>query len=108
MADIYVNMQDALTKMDKGGLLVGNNLEWAREAVMMSTTINLDRFVSGALILGVFDRLREIAGKAEQGDEQDKAYSNGIHLAISTLAHDIYMATGNADFEFGEVDEEWQ
>lgn len=108
MADIYVNMQEALTNMDNGKLLVGNNLEWAREAVMMSTAINLDRFVSGALILGVFDRLKEIARKAEQGDEQGKAYSNGICLAISTLAHDIYRTTGNADFEFEEVDEGWQ
>lgn len=45
MNDIYVNLDQVVKNIDNGGLLVGNNAEWAKEAVYNAPYINLDYYV---------------------------------------------------------------
>ena len=41
----YANVEQIFNHIDNDGLLVGNNAEWAKEAVCKSNCINLDYFV---------------------------------------------------------------
>lgn len=41
----YVKMQEVIDHIDNDGLLVGNNAEWAKEAVNKSESILLDQYI---------------------------------------------------------------
>lgn len=42
---VYVNLDQVINNIETGGLLVGNNAEWAKEAVFNSDHIVIDYFV---------------------------------------------------------------
>ena len=41
----YAKVEQIFNHIDNDGLLVGNNADWAKEAVCKSTCINLDYFI---------------------------------------------------------------
>ena len=45
MTDRYVNLEQVLYHIDNDGLLVGNNAEWAKEAVYNSEYVDLEYFI---------------------------------------------------------------
>lgn len=99
MDNVYVNLKEALNNMDNGGLLVGNNLEWAREATINAQTINISRYVEGAFLLDILDKLQHRAESFSQtGGAREVAI--GIEEAISYIAKAVYDKTGNTDFVF--------
>lgn len=46
----YANVEQIFNHIDNDGLLVGNNAEWAKEAVCKSNCINFDYYVSCSVI----------------------------------------------------------
>lgn len=59
MNDIYVNLDQVVKNIDNIGLLVGNNAEWAKEAVYHAPYVNLDYYVPCASIESVKAQCRE-------------------------------------------------
>lgn len=45
MADRYVNLEQVINNIDNGGLLVGNNAEWAKEAVYKADHVDMDYYI---------------------------------------------------------------
>lgn len=45
MADRYVNLDQVINNIDNGGLLVGNNAEWAKEAVYKADYVDMDYYI---------------------------------------------------------------
>lgn len=45
MSNRYVNLDQVVKNVDGGGLLVGNNAEWAKEAIYNADYIDLDYFI---------------------------------------------------------------
>ena len=45
MADIYVNLEQVINNINNGGLLVGNNAEWAKESVYNSEHVDMEHFI---------------------------------------------------------------
>jgi hypothetical protein len=45
MSNRYVNLDQAVKNVDDGGLLVGNNAEWAKVAIYNADYIDLDYFI---------------------------------------------------------------
>lgn len=45
MADRYVNLEQVINNIDNGGLLVGNNAEWAKEAVYKTDYVDMDYYI---------------------------------------------------------------
>lgn len=45
MADRYVNLEQVINNIDNGGLLVGNNAEWAKEAVYKADYVDMDYYI---------------------------------------------------------------
>ena len=45
MSNRYVNLDQAVKNVDDGGLLVGNNAEWAKDAIYNADYIDLDYFI---------------------------------------------------------------
>lgn len=41
----YANVEEAFKNIDEGGLLVGNNAEWAKEAICKSEYIDLNYYI---------------------------------------------------------------
>jgi hypothetical protein len=99
MDNVYVSLKEALNNMDNGGLLVGNNLEWAREAVQKASAVNISRYIEGAFLLDILDKLHHRAESFSQvGGAREVAI--GIEEAISYIAKAVYDKTGNTDFVF--------
>ena len=45
MEEYYVKLDEVISNMETGGLLIGNNLEWAKEAVFKASKVDLQNFV---------------------------------------------------------------
>lgn len=43
--NLFASVNDIFSHIDNDGLLVGNNAEWAKEAVVKSTYVSLDYYV---------------------------------------------------------------
>ena len=43
--NLFASVNDIFNHIDNDGLLVGNNAEWAKEAVVKSTYVSLDYYV---------------------------------------------------------------
>jgi hypothetical protein len=97
MDNVYVNLKETLNNMDNGGLLVGNNLEWAREAVLNASAINLDRHVNGTIIVDILNFLKEEADKCYENHAYK--YADGIMRAVEVVATTLYNTTKNSDFD---------
>lgn len=50
MSERYANVEQIIKHIDNDGLLVGNNAEWAKEAVYNSDYIDIDYFVPASRI----------------------------------------------------------
>lgn len=58
MADRYVNVDQVLHHIDNDGLLVGNNAEWAKEAVYKSEYVDLEYFIPAVELDRVINECR--------------------------------------------------
>ena len=43
--NLFASVNDIFNHIDNDGLLVGNNAEWAKEAVVKSTYVSLDYYI---------------------------------------------------------------
>ena len=50
MADRYINLDQVIHNIDNDGLLVGNNAEWAKEAVYKADYVDLDYYIPCATV----------------------------------------------------------
>ena len=91
-ADIFVNLNEALSNMDNGGLLVGNNLDWARTAVMSARGINMNRQVS---ISSVTEALETVLTDAEGTDDEAV-----VESVVSKIAQHLFQLTDKEQFEY--------
>lgn len=97
--DVYVKLTDVLNNMEHGGLLVGNNLEWAREAALKADAVNINRYVEGAFLLRIFEELSDKVDEYKHKGKDGCACAEGIIQAISRIAKAVYDKTGNTDFQ---------
>lgn len=91
MEDVFVNLKEALSNMDNGGLLVGNNLEWARESVMSAKCVNMNRRVS---ISAIMEALETVLTEAEGTNEEGT-----VTTVVSNIAKHLYRLTEKKQFE---------
>lgn len=85
MNDIYVNLDQVVKNIDNGGLLVGNNCEWAKEAVYNAPYVDLDYYVPCESIETVKEQCREKLSHYAALESMDKVecYTEFIALLDS-------------------------
>ena len=57
--NLFASVNDTFNHIDNDGLLVGNNAEWAKEAVVKSTYVSLDYYVPCQVIEDTKKHCRE-------------------------------------------------
>lgn len=57
--NLFASVNDIFNHIDNDGLLVGNNAEWAKEAVVKSTYVSMDYYIPCQVIEDVKKQCQE-------------------------------------------------
>lgn len=83
--NLFASVNDIFNHIDNDGLLVGNNAEWAKEAVVKSTYVSMDYYIPCKVIEDVKKQCQEkLDYYASLGSiAQVECYTEFIHMLNS-------------------------